>query len=68
LPAPAVTGGLSNLTHWASSQAGAGFRFMYPVFYPLCPGAISFDSTLDAAPGGGTLYDAVGQLMTMYNP
>jgi len=56
------------LSHWATSQASANFRFIYPVFYPLCPGAIAFDSTLDPAPAGGTLYDDVRTLMAQYNP
>jgi hypothetical protein len=55
------------LSHWATSQADAGFGFIYPVFYPLCPGGIAFDSTRDLAPDGGTLYEAVDRLMSKYN-
>ena len=56
------------LSHWAASQADAGFGVLYPVFYPLCPGAVAFDSTQDPSPDGGTLYGFVGQLMSTYNP
>jgi hypothetical protein len=56
------------VSHWATSQVDAGFGFIYPVFYPLCPGAIAFDATRDLAPDGGTLYDSVDHLMSRYNP
>jgi hypothetical protein len=56
------------LRHWASSQQDVGFRFFYPVFYPLCPGAIAFDSTLDLGPFGSSLYDRIGHLMSTFNP
>jgi hypothetical protein len=56
------------LRHWASSQQDAGFRFFYPVFYPLCPGAIAFDTTVDLGPHGSRLYDRIGHLMSVFNP
>jgi hypothetical protein len=56
------------LEHWATSQVTDGFSFMYPVFYPLCPGAIAFDSVVDLAPDGGTLYSDVAALLSKYNP
>jgi hypothetical protein len=56
------------LTSQAKDQASWGYKYMYGVFYPLCPGAISFDANLDSAPGGGTLLDGIGQLMAIYNP
>lgn len=56
------------LTHWASSQSTLGFTFMYPMFYPLCPGAIAYDPLQDPSPSGGTLYQDIGTLMSTYNP
>jgi hypothetical protein len=51
----------------AGDQASWGYKYMYGVFYPLCPGAISYDANLDTAPGGGTMLDAIRQLMATYN-
>ena len=59
---------LAYLTHWASSQSSLGFTFIYPMFYPLCPGAVAFDPLLDPSPGGGTLYTGISTMMSKYNP
>ncbi len=57
----------SYLTYWAQQQYKVGFAFMYPVFYPLCPGAYAFDPLQDRAADGGTLYTAILGLMSQYN-
>ena len=55
------------LTHWASTQGSVGFQFMYPVFYPLYPGAQAFDPLQDLAPDNTTLFQKINQLMHTYN-
>jgi hypothetical protein len=59
---------LSYLTYWASQQSSVGFTFMYPVFYPLCPGGYAFDPLQDPSADGGTLYGSLQTLMNQYNP
>lgn len=59
---------LSYLSYWASQQSSVGFTFMYPVFYPLCPGAYAFDPLQDPSTAGGTLYDDLKTLITQSNP
>ena len=59
---------LAYLTHWASSQTSLGFTFVYPMFYPLCPGAVAFDPLQDASSIRGTLYTDISTLMSKYNP
>lgn len=56
------------LLHWASKQTTYGFQFMYPLFYPLCPGAVAYDPLDDPSPQGGTLYTHIQNMMGNYNP
>lgn len=56
------------LNYWASSQTSFGFTFMYPLFYPMYPANFAFDPLLDSSSSGGTLYDDINTLMSIYNP
>lgn len=57
------------LAYWASQQEPQGFTYTFPVFFPLCPGAYSFDPLSDelsiSVPGAttpganNTLYDYI---------
>ena len=50
------------LTTLAEKQNSWGYRFAYPVFYPLHPGRSAFDSTKD-----GTILITIRSLMARFN-
>ena len=54
---------LSYLEFWDNSQSQYGFTFMWPVFYPLYPGAMAFDPLTDYGTGNHSLYDHIQTLI-----
>jgi hypothetical protein len=57
---------ISYITKLAENQSSWGYDFMYPVFFPDCPTAVSYDSVMDKALGTST-YDAIASLVREYN-
>lgn len=47
------------LDYWLEQQKSLGFTYMLPVYFPLCPGAYSFDPKSDVVGGNTTLYDYI---------
>lgn len=38
------------IKYWADQQGQKGFRFMWPVYFPLCPGDTAYNSQADKLP------------------
>ena len=58
---------LSYLDYWASQQQPLDFTFMYPVFYPLCPGAYAYDPLTDYQSDGQSEFEGTINLMNKYS-
>lgn len=60
------------IEYWATQQSKLGFTAMWPMFFPLCPGSVAYDSTSDFLAKGsisegvpmrdGTVYDFMREL------
>lgn len=57
-----VTQRVDYLNYWVNQSTEVGFGYMWPVFYPLCPGATSFDPLGDVVNSTSTFYDVVKEM------
>lgn len=53
--------------YWYSQQASQGFTYMYPLFYPLYPGAYAFDPLNDTLTNGAPGNIVTGSNVTLYD-